>query len=228
MSNAQKNALIQSLANFQASAIDNNENLTGKALPCHVVAVNGSIVTVQFDILPSAATLPQITIPVQTYEYIRPPIQVGDKGVTMPTSVSMRGVSGLGAGMADMSRPPSLTALMFVPVANIGWAAVDPDMLTLYGPDGVVVRTQDGSTFVTVKPGEVTVKAETIRLEGNIILAGPVSQEASEGVSSAASLIGPLNVQEGATVKGIQVETHTHPVNGVETGDGSVESEGPQ
>ncbi|WP_337049951.1 phage baseplate protein [Serratia fonticola] len=227
MSESQKSAFIHALANFNANAIDANENLAGKALPCHVVAVNGPIVTVQFDILPSGASLPQVTIPIQTCEYIRPPIQIGCKGVTMPISVSMRGVSGLGIGMADMSRPASLAALMFVPVANIGWAAVDPDVLTLYGPKGVEVRTQDGSTVLTVKPGEIRMKADVIRLEGNTVLAGALSQEVGAG-GSTASLIGPLDVKEGATVKGIQVETHTHEVNAVKSGDDSVESEGPQ
>lgn len=228
MSNSQKVAHITRLAQMQRKQMASAANITGKNLPCHVVAVNGAIVTVQFDVMAEGVNLPQVTIPCAGFEYIRYPIQKGDRGVAVAGVVSLKGVSGLGVGIPDLSLAPSLTALFFVPLSHVDWSKVDPDMLTLYGPGGVVVRTQDGSTLVTVKPGEVTVKADTIRLEGNIILAGPVSQEATEGGSSAASLIGPLDVKEGATVKGIQVETHTHPVNGVETGGGSVESEGPQ
>ncbi|MFZ4220795.1 phage baseplate protein [Enterobacter ludwigii] len=219
MSNAQKSALIQSLANFQANAIDDNEQLAGKALPCHVVSVDGAIVTVQFDILPSVATLPQITIPVFGFEYVRYPIQVGDKGMTIPASVSLRGVSGLGTGMADMSRPPSLTALFFMPVANVGWASVDPEVLTMYGPGGVLARTTDGSASVAVEPEVVTVKAKTIRLEaGEIILAGAISQEATEGSSTEASLIGPLTVQKDAIINGISSSGHNHDIEGVQSG----------
>lgn len=219
MSNAQKSALIQSLANFQANAIDSNEKITGKALPCHVVAVEGAIVTVQFDILPSVATLPQVTIPVFGFEYIRYPIQIGDKGVTIPASVSLRGVSGLGVGIADMSRPPSLTALFFMPIANADWSKEDPDKLTLYGPSGVLAKTTGGSSSINIETNVITLKAATIRLEAdNIILAGPISQEAKEGGSTEASLIGPLTVQKDAIINGISSSGHDHDIDGVQSG----------
>lgn len=228
MSNAQKSALVQSLANFQANAINSNEKISGKALPCHVVAVDGAIVTVQFDILPSVATLPQITIPVFGFEYIRYPIQIGDKGVTVPASVSLRGVSGLGVGMADMSRPPSLTALFFMPVANAGWSKEDPKKIVLYGPDGAILKTKDGSSSVTVEPDIVTVRATTIRLEAdNIILAGAISQEATEGANTTASLIGPLNVEKDAVINKVSVSDHDHDVEGVESGGSTVTSKKP-
>lgn len=100
--------------------------LKGRELPCHVVDVSGQIVTVQFDMLPEGINFPQITIPVATFPYIRYPIQPGDRGVTIAADVSLRGVSGLGTGMATLSYSMSLTPLFFVPLANKDWSDEDP------------------------------------------------------------------------------------------------------
>jgi len=219
---------MTSMANFIEQKIDNHNAVTGKALPCHVVAVENNLVTVNFDILPTDnLVLPPVTIPVIGFEYIRYPIQIGDKGVTLAADVSLRGITGLGSGPVDLVKLPPLSTLFFVPLSNIHWGKVDTQVLTMYAKLGVTARTQDGSAVIDIKPNEVTITAPVIRLKGNVIIEGSISQEAGTS-GGTASLVGPLHVQEGATVKGIHVETHTHTVHGVESGGSTVNTEVPK
>lgn len=226
MSNAQKQSLIKALAELQITQSAVNSELTGQALPCHVVAVNGQIVTVQFDILPGSAILPEVTIPTAGWEYIRNPVQIGDKGFTVPASVSLRGISGLGDGMATMSIPPSLTALVFVPVSDINWSDVDPDKLTMYGPKGVLARTKAGGALVDIEDEVIVIKAPRIRLEGVIELAGPITQvDTSNGTT--ARMIGPLNVALDVTAGDVSLIGHNHDVENVQGGSSTVTSNAP-
>ena len=57
----------------------------GQSFPCYVTSVDGSIVTVKFDVeVPDGITLPEVTCPVAGSEYIRYPIQPGCKGYCIP------------------------------------------------------------------------------------------------------------------------------------------------
>ncbi|CAD6037314.1 phage baseplate protein [Escherichia coli] len=234
MSNAQKTPFIQMLSGMMNDAGRAQAQLKGRELPCHVVAVNGQIVTVQFDILPGDANIPQVTIPVATFPYIRYPIQPGDKGVTIAVDVSLRGVSGLGDGIATMSLVSSLTPLFFVPLANKDWSVEDPNKIVLYGPDGAVLKTEDGSSSVTVEPGKITHKADEIRhtakdiyLTGIIHLNGTIVQDASEMTDTTATLIGPLKVEKDAVINGVSVSGHGHDVTGVQSGGSTITSKKP-
>ncbi|HEO9044237.1 TPA: phage baseplate protein [Enterobacter kobei] len=226
MSNAQKQSFVKGLSELLQVQTATSSNLVGQALPCHVVAVNGQIVTVQFDILPGTANLQEVTIPTAGWEYIRNPVQIGDKGFTVPASVSLRGISGLGDGMATMSKPPSLTALVFVPVGNINWSDVDPDKLTMYGPKGVLARTKAGGASVDIEDEVIVIKAPRIRLEGVIELAGPITQ-VDTGTGTTARMIGPLNVEQDVTAGDVSLTGHDHDVSGVESGGSTVKSEKP-
>lgn len=229
MSNGQKNFFMKSLTAHGQATIDGNANLDGKGWPCHVTKVNGSIVTVMFDILPGDYNLPEVTIPVFGPEYIRYPIQVGDKGVTIPLSVSIRNVTGLGVGMPDLSTPPSLTALFFMPVGNINWDGVDPDQVTIYGPNGVLLQTTGKDSSVNVEPGKATIKAEHIYLNGIIHLNGPIVQDVDQMPNgTTAKLIGPLIVENDTTAGGISLMGHKHDVKNVEPGSATRTSEKPQ
>lgn len=229
MSNGQKNFFMKSLAAHGQAAIDGNANLDGKGWPCHVTKVNGSIVTVMFDILPGDYNLPEVTIPVFGPEYIRYPIQVGDKGVTVPLSVSIRNVTGLGVGLPDLSTPPSLTALFFMPVGNINWEGVDPDQVTIYGPNGILLQTTGKDSSVNIEPGKITIKAEHIYLNGIIHLNGQIVQDVDQMPSgTTAKLIGPLHVENDTTAGGISLMGHKHDVNNVEAGNATRTSEKPQ
>ncbi|VFS51408.1 phage baseplate protein [Budvicia aquatica] len=188
MSDSQKIPLINSLAAFSTGLIERNNTLDGKSLPCHVTKVDGAIVTVQFDILPGIINLPEVTVPVFGPEYIRYPIQIGDKGVCVAMSVSIGAVSGLGVGLPDMNIPPALTALVFLPIGNTDWSKVDPDKVVIYGKTGVLARTESGDASITIEPSKVTIaansgiylKAPNIYLNGVIHLNGPIVQDAGK------------------------------------------------
>jgi len=166
VSDSQKFPFLSSLSNMVTMRIEDHTALQGRAMPCHVVKVMGAIVTVQFDVLPGAIQLQEITVPVAGFEYIRYPIRVGDKGVTVPADVSLRGVSGLGTGMADMSLPASLTALFFLPLGNSEWSAEDPNKITLYGPAGALIKTTDGKAAIAINNDKITltVSGQTLEL----------------------------------------------------------------
>lgn len=202
MSNSQKFSFLSALSNMATTRAEDREALHGVELPCHVVNVENGIVTVQFDILPGTVQLPEVTVPVAGFEYIRYPIKVGDKGVTLASQVSLRGVSGLGTGMADMSLPPSLTALFFMPLASADWSAADPDKITLYGPAGALIKTTDGKASVAIESDSITLS-----------VAGQTLELSSDGLK-----------HNGVNIGG----SHTHAVNGVESGSSSVTSEVPQ
>jgi hypothetical protein len=122
----------------------------GRALPCRVVSVSGSIVTVAFEVSDSVQALPNITIPKAESPWIRMPTQVGDKGVTMPADTYLGGVSGLGGGTATLTQRANLTALVFVPVSNSGSGPIDQNAAQIQGPNGVISRTTQGTTSSVV------------------------------------------------------------------------------
>lgn len=149
--NAQKTWIARSLNQFaEKKALDAIE-LLGKALPCSVTAVAGSIVTVKFELTNISYTLPNVTCPMFGPEYIRYPTQVGDKGAVFPADAYLGGMSGLGGGVADLSLVGNLSALVFFPIANKNWSASDnANALVLYGPDGVILRDTNKQTLVSV------------------------------------------------------------------------------
>lgn len=131
------------------------ENL-GRALPCRVVKVSGAIVTVAFEVNAAPYTLPNITIPKAESTWLRMPTQVGDKGVTMPADAYLGGVSGLGGGVATLTRPGNLSALVFVPVSNSGSGPDDPNAAQVCGPNGAIIRTTTGTASSIVTNDEGT------------------------------------------------------------------------
>jgi hypothetical protein len=144
-------------------------------------------------------------------------------------SVSIRNVTGLGVGMPDLSTPPSLTALFFMPVGNINWDGVDPDQVTIYGPNGVLLQTTGKDSSVNVEPGKATIKAEHIYLNGIIHLNGPIVQDVDQMPNgTTAKLIGPLIVENDTTAGGISLMGHKHDVKNVEPGSATRTSEKPQ
>lgn len=153
--NWQKTWLTDSLNRHAERKSTEAINRTTRALPCSVVSVSGAIVTVKFEVQ-SGFTLPQVTIPLFGPIYIRYPIQPGDKGMAIPADTYLGGMSGLGGGVANLTQRANLTALVFLPFGNTEWSAVDPQAVTVYGPNGVVLRdTGSNSTFV-LTPQSIT------------------------------------------------------------------------
>lgn len=140
MSNVQKLPVSHSLNRFAEKKAFDAIVQTGRALPGHVIAVSGSIVTVNFDL--QDEILPQVTMPLAGAEYIRWPIQPasetysGDKGLAIPSDVYLGGISGLGGGVADGSQLANLSSLVWLPIGNQAWTlptGVDANTLALYG-----------------------------------------------------------------------------------------------
>ena len=155
-----KKPFAASINLLAAQRAEDAVQLMGKALPCHVVAVNGQIVTVAFDVT-TTQTLPHVKMPVATAMYDWLPVRVGDLGLALPSDVYLGGVSGLGGGTATFDTPGNLSALMFVPVANASWAPPggDPNKRVVQGPDGVLVQDMAGTAKVDVTAGQISLTA---------------------------------------------------------------------
>ena len=180
--NALKTPLYESLNRFAEAKIADAIEILGKGLPCSVVSVSGSIITVKFEIV-SGFTLPQVSIPLFGPEYIRYPIQAGCKGVVLPMSADIAAICGLSSGTSDLSQPANLSALVFMPVANVGWSSVDGNVLTLYGPNGVTMRDTSNSASI-----EITTSGITLTFGSKVVT---------------------LN-SSGLTIDGILFDTHAH------------------
>lgn len=174
---ALKKPFTVSMNAFTQQAIADNNQMLGQALPCHVVDVNGSIVTVAFDVT-TKQTLPQVTCPVLESIYIRLPIQVGDKGITIPASVSLSQVAGLGASAPpSLSTPANLSALIFVPIGSSTWASINPNAVVITAPNSGpiilnatnVIATQNLSAGNGLTGTFTTGTGQTVQVDSGII-----------------------------------------------------------
>lgn len=176
--------------------------LQGWELPCTVVAVDDSkgFVTVNFEVQNTPFTIPRITIPVVGWEYIRLPIQVGDRGITRKIDVEITSISGQGSTPPNISDAGNLTGVLaFAPIMNKEFVnSDDPNAVLIYGPNGVILRTVDGSSKIT------------INADGIVLECGDGRIEITDG---AVSIDGTL------TINGEAYLSHQH--SGVQTGGGN-------
>ena len=197
----------------------------GRALPCSVTAVNGSIVTVKFEINSTPWTLPPITIPKLESNWIREPTQIGDFGMTVPADAYLSAISGFGGAAPTLARPANLSALIFVPVSNKQSPPIDPNAAQVQGPNGTINRTTTGTTssVVTNASGTtVTYGSNTLVINGTEI-AGTVGSSSFTITSSQITLTAggvPIVINSsGLSINGIQFMAHEH--SGVTTGTGN-------
>lgn len=203
----------QSFTQGNNKNINDYNQLLGKQLPCHVIEKIGetnSIVTVAFDIN-SDFTLPSVTIPVLGFEYIRNPIQIGDKGAAIAFDSRLGGVSGLGESITNLTQPCNLGSLIFVPIGNINWSNVDPNALTMYGLNGVVIRDSASGSIITLTPTNITIVSEnsviinsggtsmSLNSDGSFNISGSAS-----GVISAAGGLSLSDATNTATISTMQ------------------------
>lgn len=144
---------------FTERKIQDALEVSGKVLPVTVVKQSGNMITVSFSLTNIPYTLPQVTIPIFGPQYIRYPMQSGDRGIVIPADTYIGGVSGQGGGTADMTQPGNLSALVFLPISNTEWDIVDGDVLTLYGPEGVTIRDSGSNTTFFLTPDAITIAA---------------------------------------------------------------------
>lgn len=172
----------------------------GYKLPCSVVSVANNVVTIKFEMnVSTPMVLPNITIPIFGPEYIRYPIQVGDKGFTISADVYLGAISGIGGGNApNMADSGNLSnVLVFLPISSTLWSvADDPNSLILYGPNGVIIRDVQSKSVITVnKDNGVTLQVGSNKIVVN---------------SSGVSITGTL------TINGTPFLAHKH--SGVQAG----------
>lgn len=212
MPSAQKTPLARTLPQFARAKVREQIAQQGRALPCHVVAVRGQIVTVAFDVDAAPQLLPQVTIPLATSLYDWQPVQLGDKGMTVPANAYLGGVSGLGGGVADLTPRANLTALAFVPIANASWSAPggDAGKRVVQGPNGALVQDISGAAVGLFS------KVDGITLS----FGGYEIQITSEGITFTGGGRTATFNGDGFIMDGIAFDTHAHqyfPGTGAET-----------
>lgn len=153
--NSRKTPLAASLPASMRQEFEDLDQLAGKVWPCHVVSVQGQIVTVAFDLVTSF-TLPQITMPIFGPEYIRFPTQVGDKGICLAADAFLGPTAGLGGSTANLTKPSNLGALVFMPIGSKNFSTVDGNVLVMYGPNGVTIRDKASNTVINLTAASVT------------------------------------------------------------------------
>lgn len=157
MSTEKKLSFAGNMNNFAANKIAQAQLMAGKVLPAAVVERNGNMVVIQVLLRNVPYVVPHLTVPLFGPEYIRYPMQPGDKGILIPADTYLGGISGLGGGTADLTQPANLSALTFLPISNTEWEGVDPNVLTMYGPEGVTLRDSGSNTTFLLTPDSVTI-----------------------------------------------------------------------
>ena len=166
--------LSQSLQTLTGKKAAQAVEMTGRKWPCTVAkVVSSGIVQVNFEVAGGVQTLPRPTVPVAVSEYVRLPIQIGDKGFCTAADARLGGITGLGAGVPDLSQPGNLAALVFVWLGNTAWSTVDdPNAVVVYGPNGVILRDTARTNTLTISETTVTLDlgtSMTINTNGNDI-----------------------------------------------------------
>ena len=180
-SNVQKQSLALTIPTHVQNKIEDALQKVGKDLPCHVTAVNSNgSVTVAFDLTDPTLTLPTVTLAVAQSRYFRNPIQVGDLGVTRAADSYIGGVTGLGGGTAQFGQRANLATLVFSPVGNANWPAMnDPNKAQMGGPNGAYIADLNGrciinvgtaGIIITVPSGDKLVVNGTLDVEGGPII----------------------------------------------------------
>lgn len=167
-----KKPLNKSFPQAISQRVQDGKQISGQAWPCSVVAVDGAIVTVAFEVS-GDFTLPQVTCPIAESFYVRIPVQEGDLGMVMAATTRLGGVTGLGAGLAPLSEPSNLGGLVFVPLGHKAWETIDPNAVVINAPNGTVLRTFDGASILTLDTGKVTIvqAGVTVTIENGSITA---------------------------------------------------------
>ncbi len=249
---AQKKQLALTLSRVVSSGTADAAQLQGQGLPCHVLSVACGIVTVAFDVSAGSFTLPQVTCPIAESEYVLLPIQVGDRGYVTSASARLGGISGLGAGLAPLTKPSNLGGLVFVPVANKAWTTPDANAVIVQGPNGVIARTMDGTGTVTINENQIrldwdgrtvvldatgiTLTAPQNTIQGDLTINGDTIMNGSLELNGGLSMIGAafnvfatnvsltaaVTIAGSLSVNGKDYTTHEHLPGGYHIGGSPV------
>lgn len=153
--NSRKTPLSGRLNRFAEGKIRDALQLTGRALPASVVSRTNMIVKVKFEVV-SGFTLPVVTMPLASSEYVRAAIRPGCKGVVFPADTYIGGMSGLGGGVADLTQRANLSTLVFFPIGNTGMQVEDASKTVLYGEPSVLLKDKGGNSIIELTPTGIT------------------------------------------------------------------------
>jgi phage gp45-like len=239
MTAEQKTPFAVSISDYVQSKLEQNRQNFGWQLPCRVIAVNGAIVTVNFEIDTGGQyTFPPVTCPIAQSIYVRLPVQIGDLGMCISADARLGGITGLGVkgALSPLGLPFNLGALVYVPLGANDWSSVDPNAVNINAPNGVVIRDTNNQCTITLTPSGVTiVRGSTqviindtgITMYGNLLVHGSITGDngfhITGGTGATMQITGDI-AQTGnfantgtLTNNGVNVgSTHEH--SGVQTG----------
>lgn len=206
----------KSMNQFSDDKIQQAMELAGKILPATIVSRSGKMVTVSFSLTNIAFTLPQVTIPLFGPEYIRYPMQPGDKGIAIPADAYIGGMSGQGGGTADLTQPFNLSALTYLPISNTEWEDVDGEVLTMYGPEGVTIRDKASNSTFLLTPQSISIATPgsfTVTVGGTVLslTQGMWSLTGTTGkIEDAMASTSPAIMQQGWSSLVMWLNSHQH------------------
>lgn len=198
----------------------NERNDIHTALPAKMVSCDGHSATVQLMITQvmrggEALELPPLVdVPVGFYRgggfCVTVPVKAGDEGLVIFAERCIDGwyVSGQQSAPLD-TRFHDYSDAFFLPQGSS-----QPNRIPAYSADSLSMQTDDGSTFIRIKPGKII-------MQGDIEHTGNRTQQGNSLVNGDHSVNGNSE-SSGGTIKhnGKDIgDTHTH--SGVETGGGN-------
>ncbi|HAW3351290.1 TPA: hypothetical protein ACGSHR_002878 [Escherichia coli] len=226
MSVEQKLNFGRNMNRFTENKLSEAFQAAGKILPASIVSQSGKMVTVAFEIHDTSYVFPQVTIPLFGPQYIRYPMQPGDKGIVIPGDTYLGGVSGQGGGVADLTPPANLSALVFLPISNTEWDSVDGQVVTIYGPEGVTIRDQSSNTTFLLTPDSIAIQT----VNQFMVTVGDTVLTLTQGMWSLTGTAGKLQDSTASTspaimhagwaalVEWLNTHAHTNGNGGANTG----------
>ncbi|HCD1107528.1 baseplate protein [Morganella morganii] len=209
-----------SLLDVLSQHASNERNDIHTALPAKVVSCDGHSATVQLmitQVMRGGETLelpPLVDVPVGFYRgggfCVTVPVKNGDEGLVIFAERCIDGwyVSGQQSAPLD-TRFHDYSDAFFLPQGSS-----QPNRIPAYSADSLSMQTDDGSTFIRIKPGKII-------MQGDIEHTGNRTQQGNSLVNGDHSVNGNSE-SSGGTIKhnGKDIgDTHTH--SGVETGGGN-------
>lgn len=209
-----------SLLDVLSQHASNERNDIHTALPAKVVSCDGHSATVQLmitQVMRGGETLalpPLVDVPVGFYRgggfCVTVPVKADDEGLVIFAERCIDGwyVSGQQSAPLD-TRFHDYSDAFFLPQGSS-----QPNRIPDYSADSLSMQTDDGSTFIRIKPGKII-------MQGDIEHTGNRTQQGNSLVNGNHSVNGNSE-SSGGTIKhnGKDIgDTHTH--SGVETGGGN-------
>lgn len=163
----------------------------GRVWPCHVVAVAGQMVTVAFDVNVPDVVMPTLVVPKLESPYVMTPTQAGDRGIVISASVLLNQATGASAQVPQPGFVGNLSALAFLPIAQVTQTLTPSGVVIVSGPDGVTLRTQDGSISIALSSSGITINGD-VNVNGTVTSNGVVlSTHTHSDVEPGTGISGP-------------------------------------